>query len=447
MTSWNVNRRALLMGGASLAAGACSSTAIAPQNFTPRYPRTQTLIDAFVAEGRLPNSVVLVKVPHAEATVLKAGAVEFGATQAVDEDTIFRAYSMTKPVTGFAAALLIEDGRLSLDQPIAEHVSEFRDMRVMTGASLGDTRPAAAPITVRHLLTHTAGFSYFILGDSALPRAYRNEGLYAGGRALPLLPGENGGAPPATLDEFGARLARLPLAFDPGAYWQYSVSLDVLGLVIQRASGIPFDEFLRRRIFAPLRMLDTAFYVPADKLSRFTTNYLKGEDGLVDVDNRANSPFAQVEGVPYGGAGLVSTARDYARFCHMLLNGGALDGVRIARRETVELVTSDLLPEGFDSAASQLGGAAFGAGMAITTPASARPNEKLPGSYSWGGAAGTLFWVDPAMQSFVVFMTQVMNENDAIWLPLQLAIYADIAAMPQVRPRPIDMTSRPRRNY
>jgi CubicO group peptidase (beta-lactamase class C family) len=445
MTSIVINRRrALLSFGALAGLAACSSGAppAARRTFVPSFPRTKALMDAYVAERRLPSAVTVLKVGAFPEVTLKAGRLAFDAAEPADERTLYRAYSMTKPVTGFATMLLVEDGKLALDQPLADIFPEYAAMRVIVADDPAETRPAAAPILIRHLITHTSGLSYFILGDAPLPRLYRRHGLFAAGRDL-ATPMDGDGPEPATLEDFAKRLAALPLAFDPGARWQYSVGLDVAGAVIERVSGEPFDVFLNRRIFAPLRMNDTAFYVPAEKLARFTTNYVRTEEGPRLVDDRAQSPFAQRDGVPYGGSGLVTTAYDYARFAAMMLNGGALDGARIAARETVAAAVSNLMPAGVDARAIE--GAHFGAGLATMTPESARarPGERPAGSYSWGGAAGTLFWGDPANDAYVVFMTQVMSENDRIWRPLQQAVYADIAALPALRPDDVQPLERP----
>ena len=442
MPNFSITRRRALFSAAALGALGLGRRAFADTPFSG----LQALIDRWVADRRVAGAVVAVKTVEAPALYLTAGSLALDAQARTDEGTIWRIYSMTKPITGLAALMLIEEGRLRLDQPIGDLLPEFREMRVLANGDTQQGRAARGPITVRHLLTHTAGLSYTINGDGALEQLYRRNGLFAAGRAITLRDGD--GRPPATLDEFGARLARLPLIADPGVRWRYSVSLDLLGLVIQRASGQPFDQFLHRRIFAPLRMLDTAFHVPAAKLDRFTTNYTRAENGLRPIDDRAASAFAQQTGVPYGGAGLVSTARDYARFCEMLLNEGALDGVRILRRETVRMAHSNLLPAGVGTEDTFLRGAHFGAGMSVATTASALPGETPIGAYGWGGAASTLFWVDPTNQAAFVLMTQVMSGGENPFVaPFRQAAYRDLAALPRPRRDPVDMTSRPRRNF
>lgn len=444
-----LTRRTALLGASALAGAGlmgCSSAQPIDQPYVAAYPRIQALIDRYVGEGKIAGASAAVKTLNAAPLYLSAGRLALDAEAQAGADSLYRIYSMTKPVTGIAAMMLIEEGRMTLDQPIGEILPAFRNMRVLTNRETMATRAATNPITIRHLLTHTAGLSYTIINERPLSRLYRQQGLFAAGRAITLEEGD--GQPPATLEEFGARLAALPLSYEPGSWWRYSVSLDLLGLVIQHVSGEPFDQFLQRRLFLPLSMRDTAFYVPADKIDRLTTNYVIAEGQLRVLDDRAHSPFATVAGVPYGGAGLVSSARDYARFCEMLLNQGALDGVRVLSRESVRTATSNLLPESIDRVNTGLEGADFGAGMGITTEASARAGGPPPGAYTWGGAAGTTMWVDPVNQAYVVAMTQYMPSTAyPIWNELRQAAYQDFAALPEMRRQPIEMSTRPRRNF
>ncbi|MGE0047226.1 MAG: serine hydrolase domain-containing protein [Hyphomonadaceae bacterium] len=450
MAVTTISRRQALLGAGALAGlglAGCGGASNYDAPYVPGYRETQRLIERYVREGKVAGASVVLKTLNAAPMTLSAGRVslESGAAAAA-EDTIWRVYSMSKPITGIAAMILIQDGRLALDQPIGEIVPAFANMRVLANRETMETRPARTQITVRHLLTHTAGFSYTIINEPVLSRLYRQHGLFAAGRQVRLEEGD--GQPPATLEEFGERLAALPLSYEPGAWWRYSVSLDVLGLVIQRASGVPFDQFLERRLFRPLSMSDTGFYVPQQKLSRFATNYIVEDGRLQVLDDHNNSAFANAQGVPYGGAGIVSTARDYARFCEMLLNGGALDGQRVLSRENVRIATTNLLPEGIDRNATGLEGADFGAGMGIVTEASARPGEAPPGAYSWGGAAGTTMWVDPVNAAYVVGMTQYMPSNAyPIWRELREAAYRDFAALRDPNRRALDITDRPRRNF
>jgi CubicO group peptidase (beta-lactamase class C family) len=315
---------------------------------------------------------------------------------------------------------------LELDQPLAEVVPEFSAMRVCSNAQPLETRPAVVAITIRHLLTHTAGFTYHIKSDGPLQRLYRENGLFAQGRAYWPSPGD--GPLPPTLDVFAERLAALPLAAEPGTRWEYSVAFDVLGLVIERASRMPFAEFLKRRIFDPLGMADTGFYVAPNQLERLTSNYLVSEEGLQLIEDGVASPFAEVQGVNYGGSGLVSTARDYAKFCQLLLREGAVDGAVIAPRAAIRKAGQNLLSPAIVTEGTLLRGAEFGAGMWIMTESSARPGEEPPGAFSWGGASGTTMWVDPGNRVAAVLMTQYFPATAyPLYSEIRQAFYEDMA--------------------
>jgi CubicO group peptidase (beta-lactamase class C family) len=271
---------------------------------------------------------------------------------------------------------------------------------VLIDDATGATRPAAGPILVRHLLTHTAGLGYSINRGTPLARRYTQAGLTPGSRS-PLAPGE--GAPPSSLEEFAARLAEQPLASDPGSVWTYSASLDLLGAVIERVAGKPFEEVLRDRIFSPLGMNDTAFYAGAAQAARMTSVLGVSPQGVQVVDPRSVSPFLRPASSPAGGAGLVSTAADYARFCAALLGRGEAFGARILSRKSADLAVSNLLPPGVTA---EERGNAFGAGLRVVTPASVQKGEEPARSFGWGGAAGTTFWCDPTNGLGVVFMAQ-----------------------------------------
>ena len=310
--------------------------------------------------------------------------------------------------------ILIEQGWLHLDQPVSDILPDFRDMRVIVGGDVTQTRPASGPILIRNLLTHTSGLSYNINGDSPLARLYRQQGIKPASRATAPGPGER--PPVRNLEDFGARLSKLPLDFDPGTRWQYSVAADLMGLVIQRVSRMSFWDFLRTRIFGPLGMPDTDFMVPPDKLDRLTTVYTRTPTGLVDSDDRKSSPYARDRDLPSGGGGLVSTARDYARFNAMLLNEGELDGARILKPETVRIARSNLMPPGpvFGLLGRPNG---FGAFMQVVLPGGELPGAEPAGSYGWSGAAGTTMWIDPVNQVSVVLMVQFMPAGSLSDLP------------------------------
>jgi CubicO group peptidase (beta-lactamase class C family) len=389
-----------------------------PAAGTPDFPRVSAVVADYVDTGRVAGVSLAIKARAADPRFINVGRPAFDAAGAVDEDTIFRIYSMSKPVTGLAAMLLLEDGKLALDQPISTVLPAFADMRVMIDGDPKRTRPAAGPIRVRHLLTHTAGLSYAINPQGALPTLYREWGLTplgGGGRLA------DGAAP--SLEAFGERLANLPLSADPGQRMDYSVALDLLGLILQRVEAMPFPQVLRERLFDPLGMSDTDFHVPTDKLGRLATNYRLADGRLEVVDAPADSAYAKAPGLPSGGAGLVSTARDYTRLCAMLLNDGVLDGVRVMAPETVRLACSNLAPPGVFT----MLGDGFGAGQRVVIPESLRDGDLPVGAVSWGGAAGTTQWVDRASGFALVMMTQFMPQDAyPIWEEIRRAAYADL---------------------
>ena len=382
------------------------------------FERTRALISGYVSSGRLAG--VSVAIAHAGRPVqyLDVGRLAFEGPPTT-RDTIYRIYSMSKPVIGLAAMRLVEDGKLDLDQPVSDILPAFAAMRVLMDGDLGRTRLAAGPICIRHLLTHTAGLSYAINPEGPLPAVYRSLGLTplgGGGRATP------GTAP--SLEVFGERLATLPLGADPGARMEYSVGLDVMGLILQRVDGKPLPQVLRERLFDPLGMVDTDFHVPPGKRERFATNYRRVEGRMEVEDAPADSAYAEPSPMPSGGAGLVSTARDYMRLCSMVLNDGALDGVRVMAPGTVALACANLAPPGVRT----LLGDGFGAGMRVVLPDSAREGDLPVGAVSWGGAAGTTQWIDRGNGFALVLMTQFMPQDAyPIWDEVRRSAYADLA--------------------
>ncbi len=399
------DRRAVLLG---LAAAGLAGPAWGKA--TPTWSGVSGLLQGYVAAGKLAGACVTVRRGQ-EVSVLSYGAGALGGA-AVNERTLWRIYSMTKPVTGVAALALIEDGKLDIDQPVAEILPEFASLKVLDGDVL---RPARTPMRVRHLLTHTAGLGYAI-NDDALGARYRAAGLYPGD------PTPREGAP-TSLEEFGARLAQQPLNADPGAKYQYSVGLDLLGLVIQRASGMSFSAYLRQKLFDRMAMTDTGFAVSESQRARLAMNYSIRDGAIVPLEPEGKSPYLSPPAYPSGGGGLVSSARDYDRFLSMLAADGVFDGRQVVSRATARRARSNLLPRGV----SAEDGMEFGAGMGVASAASG--DGLPPGSYFWGGAAGTFMWGDPAQRLSVVLMTQFMpSRGYPIWGELARAVYADLAA-------------------
>jgi CubicO group peptidase (beta-lactamase class C family) len=407
-------RRRLLAGlAAAVAAPAAART-------PARHVALQALIDRYVAEKKLAGASLGLSRAGGPAQFLNAGTLAFDSAARIDADSLFRVYSMTKPVTGVAAALLIEDGRLALDQPIHELIPAFKDVRVaMDPAKSLESRPAKRPITVRHLLTHTSGLSYVISRPGPIPRAYAEKGLLAAigvpiaaGAATLGLDIAKVGAHPTSLQAFAEALATVPLVADPGERWHYSVSLDLLGAVVERAAGLPFDAFLKRRIFDPLGMRSTAF--GAVDRRRLTSNYQLSPNGAVAIDTAARGDFLAPPPYPMGGSGLVSSARDFVRFGTMLRDGGG----RVMKPATARLVMSDILPPGVRF--EQSGG--FGFGGRVVAPGS---TDGSAGTYGWGGAAGTIFWVDPVLRDVVTLMVQYMPSEA---YPLRKELRAALSA-------------------
>ncbi len=418
----NATRRRILAGlGVLGVSGMSGAQAAAGSDF----PSVQALLQSYVASHKLSGGVVSVQRRGKPVDFVSVGTLAFDTEARMAPDSLFRVYSMTKPVIGVATMMLIEQGKLRLDQPLSDILPGFATMRVIEGGDVTKTRAAASPILIRHLITHTSGLSYHI-NQSPMAPVYRANGLKPGDRSKVSQPGEL--PPPRDLVEFGARLAKLPLEFDPGTKWQYSFGADLMGLVIQTVSGVPLWDFLRTHIFEPLKMADTDFMVPASKVARLTSVYTKTKTDLLDTDDRKSSPFARDRDLPSGGGGLVSTARDYARFNNMLLNEGILDGHRILKAETARIARTNLMPPGpvFGMLGKPNG---FGALMQVVLPGGELPGGEPPSSYGWSGAAGTSMWVDPVNELTAVLMVQFMPAGAyPIYLEARAAVYRDLRA-------------------
>lgn len=404
---------------AAFAQAAPPRTPAAPA--TRSLPATEAMVRSYVTDKKVPGMVVVVGGPSwTSAHAAGRAAVEAGAPVA-NIDTLWRVYSMTKPITGMAAMMLVEDGKLKLDQPISDFIPAFKSMKVLADPDNSlVSRPATKPITVRNLLTHTAGLGYTIVTKGPLLKEYERLGIVP---AAVNMQAEAAMAPvrPKSLEEFANRVATLPLIAEPGTKWSYSIGLDVLGRVIEVASGMSFEQFLQTRMFGPLGMTSTYWQVPESQKARLVTNYAWAGDTLLPLDPASTSVWLRRPSFPYGGAGLAMSARDYDRFLHMLQDGGTLDGKRVMKAETVALAMSNLLPAGvtFGGVDGATGGQAgpkmgFGAGGSVyleTLPG--RPGK---GTYGWGGAAGTVAFVDPVRQ---VRGTVMVNYFPADRFPLR----------------------------
>ncbi|MBB5686096.1 serine hydrolase domain-containing protein [Sphingobium boeckii] len=352
------------------------------------------LFEATLSKGKIPGMAAALGHGTAPAAFLNAGTIASGSRAAVTPDTLWRVYSMTKPVTGMAAMMLIEDGDLRLDQPVADFIPGFAKARVLTDPDNSlDSRPANGMMTIRHLLTHTAGLGYSIITKGPLLQAYNEQGILPAQVSRTKMPGVPDYPTAPSLAEFADRLATLPLIADPGARWSYSVSLDLLGRIIEIAAGRPFDAFLQQRLFDPAGMKNTVFQVADKDVSRLTTNYFALPTGSFPVDPGATSIYLDKPAFPFGGAGLVSSARDYDRFLAMLMGMGKIGGKRIMKPETAKLGMSNLLPDGADTTGTFADGQGFGAGGRVVMKET--PGGAGIGTFGWGGAAATIAFVDP----------------------------------------------------
>ncbi|MBN8809010.1 MAG: beta-lactamase family protein [Sphingomonas sp.] len=395
---------AALLAGGAFAQQAMVTPApqtLAPPTLADPLPATKALFDSYVATGKTPGIVGAFGAGDRPTVFLAAGrvATDQGAAPA-GPDSLWRVYSMTKPITAMAAMILIEDGKLSLDEPVSDILPAFKTMRVQLNENTIESRPAVRPITIRNLLTHTAGLGYTIITKGPLLDYYNQKGINPA-QVNAALEAVSRKTRPATLQEFANVVASAPLIADPGTKWSYSIGLDVMGAVIEKASGMSFDAFVQTRIFDPLKMRSSFWTVPQSEIGRFATNYAFAPSGtMIALDPAASSVYLSPPSFPYGGAGLVMSARDYDRFLHMLQNYGELDGVRIMKTETAKLAMSNLLPPGvvFGGLGAGTGGTmsqqtGFGAGGSVTLLD--MPNSMGVGTYSWGGAAGTIAWVNP----------------------------------------------------
>jgi len=312
---------------------------------------------------------------------------------------------MTKPVTGIAAMILVDEGKMKLDQPIADFLPEFANMTVLTDPDKSlDAVPAKTQITLRHLLTHTAGLGYSIVTKGPLLKAYLDNGITPGIVSRFPIPGQPTSAPTPDLKTFSERLAKQPLIAEPGTKWSYSISLDLLGRVIEVASGMDFEAFLQTRIFEPLKMTSSYFQVPKSETKRFVSNYAPVNGILFPIDPASTSIYLDKPAFAFGGAGMVASARDYDRFLNMLANYGELDGVRVMSTATAKLAMSDLLPSAVSTDGTYADGAGFGAGGRVGKGAN-------DGVFGWGGAAGTVAFVDPRRKLRAVCMAQYMPSS------------------------------------
>jgi CubicO group peptidase (beta-lactamase class C family) len=361
----------------------------------------------YIDRGKIAGAMTLVARRGQIAHLSPLGLMDLERSKPMREDTIFRIYSMTKPIASVALMMLYERGVFQLADPVHDWIPEFEHLRVNRYGRYPSftTDAATRPMTVRDLLTHMSGLTYGFMDRTNVDAAYRKVGI-----------GDGKG----TLADMVQKLARLPLEFSPGSRWNYSVSTDVVGYLVEKMSGEPFDDYLRKHVFEPLLMNDTAFSVPESKRDRFAANYTRSSDKkLVLFDDPAESAYTRPVTYFSGAGGLVSTISDYFRFTEMLRRGGELDGARILGPRTLKYMTQNHLPGGQDLARVALGsysevryeGIGFGLGFSVTLDPVLAQVPASPGEYGWGGMASTAFWIDPVLDLTVIFMTQLVPSS------------------------------------
>jgi CubicO group peptidase (beta-lactamase class C family) len=375
-----------------------------------RLARLHDYCRRYIDIGKLAGTVTLVA-RHGQVVYCEAqGHLELEHQRPMQRDSIFRIYSMSKPLTSVALMMLYEQGLFQLDEPVHHFIPSWANLRVYASGNYPTfaTAPVARPMTVRDLLSHTSGLNYGFTERTNVDAAYRKLGV--GDRSKPGY----------TLQDMITTLAELPLEFSPGTRWNYSVSTDVLGYLVEVLSGQRFDVYLRDQVLQPLGMDDTGFTIAPDKLARLTCNYQRQSDGsLTLVDGPARTQYSACS-LFSGGGGLLSTVEDYFRFTSMLRNKGELDGVRLLGRKTVELMTMNHLPGGQDLTQLAMGGSfsetayagvGFGLGFSVMLDPARAHIVGTPGEYAWGGAASTAFWIDPREDLVFIFMTQLMPSS------------------------------------
>ena len=368
----------------------------------------------YVAAKKLPGMIAMIARHNNLAYLGKFG--NMSPAKPMQLNAIFRIASMTKPITSVAIMILYDDGKLDINDPVEKYIPEFKNLQVLSSIDQGGLHLEAVkkPMTIRQLLMHTSGLASGG-DDTPVDSMYRAAGLSSG-----------------TLKDMTAKLAKIPLLYQPGTTWNYGRSFDVLAYIVEIVSGMPFDEFIYKRIFKPLKMDDTGFYVPANKIDRVASVYSPADSGNIEViqDSVVNNVWVKPKFLS-GNGGLLSTANDYMIFCQMLLNKGTYKGVRILKSTTVDLLTSDhitneVMPED-DFFGGLLSGMGFGFGVAVCNRQNASGSNKNIGSYWWSGSANTYFYIDPKADLILILMTQfVPNYYYPIFDEFKTAVYKSI---------------------
>lgn len=361
-------------------------------------------LDRFVAEGKYAGYVVLLARDGKLVDWHAHGWQDVSARTPMQRDSIVQIYSMTKIITSVAVLTLLEDGKLKLDDPVEKFLPALKNRQVLTGgtADAPELTPAIRPLTVHDLLTHMAGYYYdgdWSAGSPVAVELFNRAAIWSA----------------TNLDDFVARVAKLPLRDQPGTRFRYGINIDLLGAIIEKASGQRLDLYFRTRLFEPLGMVDTGFSVPREKAHRLAKTYTRDASGrLQPAPSLFGTEASEQPGLLSGGGGLRSTAADYARFAQMLLNGGQLDGVRVLSRKTVELMTANHIAHLADPHPFSNPALGFGLGVRIVTDLGRSPTLGSPGMFGWDGAATTLVWMDPKERTVAILLTQHFpyNEDD-----------------------------------
>jgi len=388
----------LLLVLLTTAAGAADLPTAKPESVgmsSQRLGKLKSEMQALVDRNQLPGVVTMVAKDGKVVEFDVAGKRDVESGAPLQKDSIFRIYSMSKPITGVAMMMLFEEGKWQLNDPVSKHIPEFANLKVAkVNPQSGAVTQVAPdhPMTMRELMSHSGGLTYGVFGSTPVDKMYTDVNVLDRD---------------ATLQAMIDKLGKIPLLHQPGERWHYSVSVDVQGYLVEKLSGQPFPEFLKQRIFDPLGMKDTAFYVPADKMNRFVSFYTYDKDRKF-VAHPGVPDFSKPPGAPSGGGGMVSTAMDYMRFCQMLLNGGELDGHRLLSPLSVQLMHSNVLPA---SARTMGPGTGFGLDFAVVEDPVAAGGYGGEGTFYWGGYAGTWFWIDPVYKMIVVGMIQIRGDG------------------------------------
>jgi len=426
------SRRDLLRGGLWLGgAGALAALPLGRvlaqaqgAGIEAQWPAVTAMVEKYVRARKVSGMVATLGWKDQAPGYIARGREGFQDRDPDGPESLFRAYSMTKPLTGMAAMILVDEGKLKLDQPLADFAPEFAQMQVAVDPKVSlDARPAKSQITIRHLLTHTSGLGYAVVGKDKVSQRLFALGLNPGLLSKRKLKGFNDGPPVPGPDEFLRLAATVPLVADPGSRWSYSMSLDVLGLVIGRAAGTSFEQFVKDRIFGPCGMTNSYFQVPASAVSRLTTNYVYFLGTPVAIDKPGRSIYQDPVPFAFGGSGLVTCPADFDRFLTMLVGYGMLGGRRVMSEAAVRMGTSNLLPEGADLTGTWVAGQHFGAGGIVGT-------GKDEGLFGWSGAAGTIGFAQMKMALRTSLYVQYMPQDKLpILSEFPKAVGADLTAM------------------